>query len=458
MASEKLTDYELKRLENIRRNDEMMAALKLHSKATQLSNFKRQRVETKSYRVKSEKKPKTETPIVIRVRRSLRTRGIPPDCGGLDGDSVCPTTPSEEKPPCDVSLGPLSMASARESAHSDSSFIESLMGMAQHDSVQKGKVVDSLELESLSLDPENIARVTSGRITNVTFFPSSSVRMLAVGNKYGNIGFWNVGDNEVHLYRPHQAPISGILIQPHCYSKIYTSCYDGLLRLMDAEKEIFDLVFESDEKIYALSQPTNETNCLYLAEGSGGLTIWDNRVGKQSSHWDLHDSRINTIDFNCESPHIVATSSSDATACTWDLRYINNNNLTALRTFTHKRSVQSAYFSPSGGSLATTSLDNTIGIYSGVNYEDATLISHFNQTGRWLSTFRAKWGWDDKYLFIGNMNRGVDVVSAVQRKRAMTLESPHMSAIPCRFAINIYEVGMLVGATSGGQVYVWTSR
>ena len=61
--------------------------------------------------------------------------------------------------------------------------------------------------------------------------------------------------------------------------QIYTSCYHGILRLVDAEKEIFDLVFESDESIFALSQPTNVTNCLYLAEGSGGLTIWDNMIG-----------------------------------------------------------------------------------------------------------------------------------------------------------------------------------
>lgn len=176
------------------------------------------RVETKSYRAKSEKKRKTETPIVI--RRSLRTRGIPPDCAGLDGDSVVPTTPPKEKPPSDGSLGPLSMASARESAQSDSSFLESLMGMTQDGSVQKGKVGDSLELDSLSLDSENIARLVPGRITNVTFFPSSSVRMIAAGNKYGNIGFWNMGENEIHLYRPHKAPISGILIQPHCYSKV----------------------------------------------------------------------------------------------------------------------------------------------------------------------------------------------------------------------------------------------
>ncbi|TKY54737.1 WD repeat-containing protein 76 [Spatholobus suberectus] len=469
MAPQKLTDYERKRLENIRRNDEMMAALKLHSKATQLSNFKRPSVGTKSYDAKSEKKPKIETPIVIRVRRSLRTRGIPPDCKGLDGDTVDSTTPTKAEPSV-VSLGPLSMADARESALSDSSFVESLIGMAQKEaqaplsirerlaSVKKGEMETSLRLESLYLDPDNIARVVPGRITSVRFFPSSRVKMIAAGNKFGNVGFWNVGESEVHLYHPHRAPISGILIQPHCYSKIYTSCYDGILRLMDAEKEIFDLVFESDENIYTLSQPTNEANCLYFGEGSGGLTIWDNRIGKRSSHWVLHQSRINTIDFNRENPHIVATSSSDGTACTWDLRYTGGDKLTALRTFTHKRSVQSAYFSPSGCSLATTSLDNTIGIYSGVNLEDAAVISHYNHTGRWLSTFRAKWGWDDSYLFVGNMKRGVDIVSAVQRKTVMTLESPHMSAIPCRFDTHSYEVGMLVGATSGGQVYIWTSR
>lgn len=136
--------------------------------------------------------------------------------------------------------------------------------------------------------------------------------------------------------------------------QIYTSCYDGLVRLMDAEKEIFDLLYSSDECIFALSQPKNEANCLYFGEGSGGLTVWDNRIGKCSSQWDLHGSRINTIDFNNENPHIAATSSSDGTACTWDLRCTGGRKPKALKTFTHKRAVQSAYFSPSGCSLATT--------------------------------------------------------------------------------------------------------
>ncbi|XP_020236091.1 WD repeat-containing protein 76 isoform X2 [Cajanus cajan] len=463
----KLTEYERMRLENIRRNDEMMAALKLHSKAIQL---KRPRVSTKAYSVKSENKPKIQTPIVI--RRSLRTRGL-----GPRGDSV-DSTISTETEPSHESFGPISMADAREGTPSDASFVQSLIAIAQMEvqasreklgrtkggtflndaCVGEGKKESSLRLESLYLDPQNVARVVPGRITDVRFFPSGNVKMIAAGNNVGNVGFWNVGKSQVHLYRPHHAPISGILIQPHCLSKMYTSCYDGILRLMDAEKEIFDLVFESDESIYTLSQPTNEANCLYFSEGSGGLTIWDNRIGKRSSHQVLHKRRINTIDFNCENPRIIATSSSDGTVCTWDLRYTDADKVTALRKFTHERGVQSAYFSPSGCSLATTSVDATIVIYSGVNLEDAAVIYHNKQNSTLVSTFRAKWGWDDLYLFVGNTKRGVDVVSAVERKTVMTLESPHLSAIQSRLDTHSYEIGMLAGATMGGQVYIWTSR
>ncbi|KAJ1385907.1 WD40/YVTN repeat-like-containing domain superfamily [Sesbania bispinosa] len=472
MAPQELTEYERKRLENIRRNGEMMASLKLHSKASQLS--KRPRVVTKSYSV--EKKPKTETPVVI--RRSLRTRGIAPDSKGLDADFVDSNTlthksPAKTEPSVVKTLGPLRMYDAYRGTLSDRSFLESLVVMANKEAPEQlgsskgGKFSDankskknkgSLQVESLSLDPENIARLVPGRITSVQFFPSSSDKMIVAGNKYGDIGFWKVGENDVYLYHPHKAPISGILVQPHCLSKIYTSCYDGLIRLMDAEKEIFDLVFNSDESIYCLSQPKNEANCLYFGEGRGGLTVWDNRVGKCLSNWVLHEDRINTIDFNNENPHIIATSSTDGTACTWDLRCAGVGKLSALRTFNQKRSVQSAYFSPSGRSLATTSLNNTIGIYSGVNLEDATAIYHDNRTSRWISSFRAIWGWDDTYLFIGNMKRGVDVVSTVERATVMTLESPHISAIPCRFDAHSYEIGMLAGTTGGGQVYIWTLR
>ncbi|KAK4257514.1 hypothetical protein QN277_007091 [Acacia crassicarpa] len=496
MASQNLTEYERKRLENIRRNDEMLAALKIHSKASEVSAAaKRSRVASKSYTVKSEKKPKTETPLVI--RRSLRTRGVPPDSEGLK-DIALESVNVTEKSPAKV-LGPLSMRDAYEGDDEfDRSFGEAIVGLAKKEAHSRSlngeeigsgadgdasndlkgrnvgtscvverrkeeyKVWGSLKLESLTLNSENRARLVPTRITAVQFFPSSNVKMIVAGDKFGNLGFWNCDSsnnegNEVHLYHPHPAAISGILVQRHCLSKIYTSCYDGLVRLMDAEKEVFDLVFNSDESLYSLSQPNNDANCLYFGEGPGGLTIWDSRTGKCSSQWVLHDSRINTIDFDPENLHIMATSSSDGTACTWDLRYTKKSKPSALRTFTHQRAVHSAYFSPSGRSLATTSLDDTIGIYDGANFENASTVFHFNQTGRWLSTFRGIWGWDDSYIFVGNMKRGVDVISPVHKKIVTTLQSPHMSAIPCRFDAHPFEIGTLAGGTSGGQVYMWKS-
>ncbi|KAJ6759117.1 WD REPEAT-CONTAINING PROTEIN 76 [Salix koriyanagi] len=108
-------------------------------------------------------------------------------------------------------------------------------------------------------------------------------------------------------------------------------------------------------------------------------------------------------------------------------------NPESLKIVNHERAVHSAYFSPSGSSLASTSFDDTIGILSGVNFEDTSRVQHSNQTGRWISSFRATWGWDDSFVYVGNMKRGVDIISPDQRRVIKTLQSPHMTAIPCRF-------------------------
>ncbi|OMO90986.1 hypothetical protein COLO4_18748 [Corchorus olitorius] len=245
----------------------------------------------------------------------------------------------------------------------------------------------------MDLKPENVARVFPGRAMLVKFFPCSNMRMIAAGNKSGNIAFWNVdwedenGDG-IYLYRPHEAPISGILIQQHSMSKIFTSCYDGFLRVMDAEKEVFDLLHHSDDTIFCLSQQASNLRSLYFGEGLGGLNMLDIRTRKCSKSWHLHERRISTIDFNSQNPNIMATSSTDGTACIWDLRRMSANKPQTLKTVSHSRAVTAAYFSPSGNSLATTSYDDKVGIISGNNYEDISMIYHNNQTGRWLSSFR----------------------------------------------------------------------
>lgn len=123
---------------------------------------------------------------------------------------------------------------------------------------------------------------------------------------------------------------------------------------MDAEKEVFDLVYSSEYAVFSLSQQPNNVNALYFGEGQGGLNIWDVRSRKSATEWLLHEARINTIDFNPRNPNIMATSSTDGTACIWDLRSMATDKPEPTKVLSHKRAVHSAYFSPSGSSLATT--------------------------------------------------------------------------------------------------------
>ncbi|EYU31796.1 hypothetical protein MIMGU_mgv1a005064mg [Erythranthe guttata] len=494
---EKLTEYERRRLENIKRNDEMVAALKIHSRLNDLSAAaaasKRQRDESKSSKRSPVKKPRSESPVVL--RRSLRSRGVPPDAAtasgpndDLTGRKLTFKNPQWNSRESTEVEGPLKMSGTYLggddglnqklirtilqcskksvlSSDGDKGPRDSTVKLEKSEEFEKfipGKrLTGSIDVNAFQLKPENIARVVPSRIMSLKFFPTVDMEMVVAGNKFGDVGFWNVnrkneGGGGIYLYHPHSRPISGIVIDPFCISKMYTSCYDGFIRLMDVEKEIFDMVYYSDYTVYSMSQSPHDVKSLYFSEGRGGVNKWDVRAGKSCLKCDLHDERINTIDFNSENENIMATSSSDNTARIWDLRRINAVKPTPLKIVSHKRAVHSAYFSPTGKFLATTSLDDKVGLSSGANYEDTSMVYHYNRTGCWISTFRGIWGWDDSSIYIGNMKRGLDVISVEEAKTVTTLGSDLVSAITCRYEAHPYNVGMLAGATGGGQVYIWT--
>lgn len=487
MASEQITEYERKRLENIKRNSQMLASLKIPSHISDLSATSKRLREEKSYKQSSEKKKsKPKSPVII--RRSLRTRGKPADLAGLPEDfnesAVKPTKSSGSPnsrpiPPEDISMelayegeglhlalvDKLSRLTGKTKSDDDNGHLKSATNF------ERVILEEPIDPCALNLEHDNVARVVPGRIFSVRFFPTTDMTMVVAGNKQGYLGFWDVkpqnGEDKdvIHLFQPHSAPISGISVHPFALSKVYSSCYDGFLRKMDIEREKFELVYSSTygSSLFSLAQHPKNVNSVYFGEGPRGLNMFDERVGEISSSWHLHEGRINTIDFSPTNTNIMATSSSDGFACIWDLRNMNvqiddkHPERKAVWNVKHGRAVHSAYFSPSGSCLATTSLDDTIGVICGVNFEDKFMIPHDNWTNRWVSTFRAVWGWDDTYLYIGNMKRRVDVLSVTQKKMVHTMESSNMSAIPCRYDAHPCAVGMLAGATSGGQIYIWTA-
>lgn len=319
-------------------------------------------------------------------------------------------------------------------------------------------------MSSMTLKPENVARVLPDRIFSVRFLPSAYRTVVAVGDKSGKVGFWDLdfvegeGEGEgngIYVFAPHSAPVSGISVHPSSMTKIFTCSYDGLLQKLDVDKETFSVTYSSEDPIFSICQRSCDADSLYIGE-LGVLKIWDERAGKASNKWGLHEYRINTIDFNPENLNLMATSSRDGTACIWDLRCMSKVKPKALSVVNHKRAVNSAYFSPNGSYLATTSFDDRIGILNLSHLKDISMISHNNQTGRWLSSFRAIWGWDDSSLFLGNMGRSLDIIST-KDNTVMSLSSPEMTSIPCRFAAHHHRVGTLAGATAGGKVFLWTN-
>ena len=202
----------------------------------------------KSYKVSPKKKPKTESPIVI--RRSLRTRGLPPDFSSSNGPidefesvikgSKSPSTPEGSKSPS-LSEGPLCIE--------DRVLLDKILGVSKEsqsrnsnlrsgdDEVDEKKplncllkkenhgiVESSVDLGSMTLHAESIARIMPSRIMNLRFFPCTDSTMIVAGDKSGHIGFWDVDceaeRDGIFLYQPHAHPVSGILIQEFSQSKV----------------------------------------------------------------------------------------------------------------------------------------------------------------------------------------------------------------------------------------------
>ncbi|XP_010472887.1 PREDICTED: WD repeat-containing protein 76-like [Camelina sativa] len=473
------TEYERKRLENIRRNDEMMAALNVRAKASLLV------APTKSTRedVKKSTKPTTV------IRESKRTRGLTPDSAGLPFNHK---RTHNTRPLHKASSTPMPFDVAYEGEDDSlTQFVDTLLGiisrgtgavkddnespppMVMRSRTSSIGVVNNrdeadlptgFDLESLSLEPHNVARVVPGRVLVAKFLPCLDVKMIAAGGAHGSVGFWNLdcqGDDDddgIYLFTPHTNVVTSLVFQQNSFYRVITSSYDGLIRVMDVEKLVFDSVCSRDESIYSLSQRPNDEQSLFFSEGNGMFNLWDLRAGKSVFHWELHELRINSVDFNPQNPHIMATSSSDGTACLWDLRSMGAPKPKTLTTVNHSRAVDSAYFSPSGLLLATTSCDNNVGILSGRNFEDTSMIYHKNSTLRNICNFRGVWGWDDSCIIIGNMSKGIDVISPERKRIAMSLQSPLMKSIPSRINCHPLNVGTLAGSTAGGEVYVWTAN
>lgn len=116
------------------------------------------------------------------------------------------------------------------------------------DVIKSGSVaseVDDLGFDpmvEMCLKPENVARVLPERILSVRFLPFGDQVVVTVGDKAGNVGFWDVGKGRdgVYVYKPHASPVSGISVHPFAATKVTLFLFFSfLLNLINGGNFVF---------------------------------------------------------------------------------------------------------------------------------------------------------------------------------------------------------------------------
>ncbi|CAL5080832.1 unnamed protein product [Urochloa decumbens] len=461
---EAVTEYERRRQENIRRNQAILAELR-HDAAAVSAAYAPAR---------PKKQPRANPPAAgpaAAPRRSGRARRQPPPSASVSG-----SLPSEHLKRRAVRF-PISEAFIGEAATVADpsapliSAIRAASWPAQEGKVRAG---DGLSLGNepvWRLKPENVRKVKPTVISAAPrVLPLVDRTVVAVGTDFGHLMFWDAdctvpartplcpGSDGMFWYHPHSVAVSGITVHPSAPLKIYSCSRHGEICLMDVEEEVFNMVHLCNDLVLSLCQSPDNSNCLYFGKGNGDLKGFDERAGKISSTWQLHRDSISSIDFNPENTYMLATSSLDNTACVWDLRNMKRLKAQSLKVVEHKLRVHSAYFSPSGSILATTSSDNTVGVLSVRDFDKSCYLQHSCPS----TTFKANWGWNDSELFV-DIERDIGILSfdlndiSISASYKARIGSEEMSQVPNQFATHPYQVGVLACA-GRNKLFLWTPQ
>jgi len=353
--------------------------------------------------------------------------------------------------------------------------------------------LDALSLDNIETD---VAKVVPDRIYSVACHPHPDSLIVCAGDKKGYVGIWNVdklGDiGGVHLFKPHSGAVSSLSWTSRGQS-LLSSSYDGTVRLFDVERQSFKEIFATysdddmykDKLGYGLDHGYNSWiqsmcvdnryasgNLFFLSTSEGGVISVDTRFkGSVTFNQTLSERKINTVSLH-PNGNCLATAGLTGKVLFWDVRKLpslksSNDRLPKPIAYQSAgRSINSAYFSPSGTKMVTTTQSNTLDLLesahtaSGV-IKPAKSIRHDNQTGRWLSTFMAQWNPNtissNKEIFVvGSMKkpRTIEVFSSDgELLREIRGEALTAVASRCCFHPNANKF-IVLGGNSSGRVTV----
>ena len=343
----------------------------------------------------------------------------------------------------------------------------------------------SLDLSSLGVDGDDIAKLVPERIFSMAVHPSSAKLLVAAGDTWGRVGLWDVdaGDDlPVVTFAPHDRPVAGMRMLANAPHQLISCSHDGAVRCLDlgggasaSFVELYRCPEDSDgdyPTLHGLSRELGEGGALAACRNDGGVVLLDPRTpGANASVLQLHEKKVFSVDFSPTRPWLLATGSLDRTVALWDVRACGEKlaaggkgKLKPLSVLEHGLSVTAARFSADGGRMLTTCNDNLLRVFedgTGGGWakpagEPICAVKHNNNTGRYLTPFQAEWLPRSNDVFVcGSLGqpRGLDVLRC-DGAHMDRMEHDNISAVLSLVACHP-TLPVLVAENASGKCFVW---
>ena len=166
----------------------------------------------------------------------------------------------------------------------------------------------------------------------------------------------------------------------------------------------------------------------------------------------------------------MATCGLDCTVKIWDIRNLKSkspkkSSIKSVATFQSSKSINSAFFSPSGKHLLATTMSDKLEILSQAHQKSGRIksptksIRHDNRTGRWLTTFNAQWhpGNTEDLFVVGSMQqpRTIEVFNAESGMIAKAIKGEALTSVMSRCCFHPREDKLIVlGGNSSGRLAI----
>jgi len=270
-----------------------------------------------------------------------------------------------------------------------------------------------------------------------------------------------------------------------------SASYDGSIRKLNVETGKFEQIFatydSSDSRYanelgYGLDKGYNYWLQYVTADpryqGSSNPSLFLSTSWGEAMHVDLRASENQRITFKEElsekkinslslhpDGYTLASAGLDCTVNLWDIRKFGSRTKKTVKAIASQsvgRSVNSAFFSPSGNSLLTTSMADRLDLIDDAQLQNGKLkptksIRHNNQTGRWLTTFMARWHPQLDIFVSGSMKQPRCIESFDSKGnliRAVTGESLSSVMSRCCYHPSSEKLAMIGGNSSGRVVVI----